>query len=371
MAQFSLPLPYTLLSLPHSLLSPSLLTQPSFTLLPPPLPPFSHHLPSLMLFSLSHITIICRYYSASIIQMAGFSDQDSIWLATVPAAANFLFTIVGLLLVERIGRRKLLLGSVSGTIVGFLLLSGTFVLMDYNTPSAQPLTTDDCRYFSCASCVGNSKCGFCVDYDSFNHSYAQGTCNLGVEHHDGTTSSKYHPWGTNLTCSLLGENATSSDLYLDSLDDIYSDENSTHQRQWYFKGCPGNRYAPLAIVALFIYIAFFAPGMGPLPWTINSEIYPTWARSTAIAIATYVNWCANLIISMTFLTLADTLGQPPTFGLYASLSFLALIFFVFLVPETRGKQLEDVEELFLRPHCFNWCKSNDGGDHRTRKRSKH
>ena len=100
--------------------------------------------------------------------------------------------------------------------------------------------------------------------------------------------------------------------------------------------------------------------MGPLPWTINSEIYPTWARSTSIAIATYVNWSSNLIISMTFLTLADTLGQPPTFGLYAGFSFLALLFFFFLVPETRGRKLEDVEELFKRPYCLNWCRRDSG-----------
>ena len=298
--------------------------------------------------------------------MAGFSDQDAIWLATVPAAANFAFTIVGLLLVERLGRRKLLIGSVSGTIVGFLLLSGTFVLMDYNTPSAQPLLSNSCHYYSCSSCVGNSKCGFCVDYDPITKEYVNGTCNLGVEHHDGTTSSEYIPSQTDLICAVVGEKYTKNgnlSLYSDLLDDFQFGENSTHSdRDWYFKGCPGNRYASLAIVALFIYIAFFAPGMGPLPWTINSEIYPTWARSTAIAIATYVNWSANLIISMTFLTLADNLGQPPTFGLYAGLSFLALLFFVFFVPETRGRKLEDVEELFQRPYFLNWCKSSESAD---------
>ena len=305
--------------------------------------------------------------------MAGFSDQDAIWLATVPAAANFAFTIVGLLLVERLGRRKLLIGSVSGTIVGFLLLSGTFVLMDYNTPSAHPLVSDECRYYSCSACVGNSKCGFCVEYNSTTNGYTNGTCSLGVEHHDGTTSSHYQPAETNLTCAVAGDNYTKTDallVYLDSLEDVQSGENSTQKREWYFNGCPGNRFAPLAIVALFIYIAFFAPGMGPLPWTINSEIYPTWARSTAIAIATYVNWCANLIISMTFLTLVNNLGQPPTFGLYAGLSFLALVFFVFLVPETRGRSLEDVEELFQRPYCLNWCRSGDE-THKNKGRSKH
>lgn len=293
--------------------------------------------------------------------MAGFSDQDSIWLAVIPAAANFAFTIVGLLLVERLGRRKLLIGSVSGTIFGFLLLSTTFVLMDYNTPSAKPLIVDECRYDSCSACVGNSKCGFCVEYNPVTNEYLNGTCGLGTEHHDGTTSSKYHPVDFNRTCAIFGEALRNETESSSEIANFYQDglgENSTDERRWYFKGCPDNRFAYLAIVALFIYIAFFAPGMGPLPWTINSEIYPTWARSTAIAIATYVNWCANLIISMTFLTLADTLGQPPTFGLYAGLSFLALVFFVFLVPETRGRKLEDIEELFQRPYCVSWCRSD-------------
>lgn len=295
--------------------------------------------------------------------MAGFSDQDSIWLATIPAAANFIFTIVGLLLVERIGRRKLLIGSVSGTIFGFLLLSATFVLMDYNTPSADPLKKHECRYYSCSACVGNSKCGFCVDYDPMTKQYWNGTCTLGTELHDGTTSSKYHPIGSNLTCAILGESLNNktiepNDDLTEYFDVVGENSSDTYKRQWYFNGCPDNQFAYLAIVALFIYIAFFAPGMGPLPWTINSEIYPTWARSTAIAIATYVNWCANLVISMTFLTLADTLGQPPTFGLYASLSFLALVFFVFLVPETKGRTLENVEELFQRPYCISWCRSD-------------
>lgn len=77
------------------------------------------------------------------------------------------------------------------------------------------------------------------------------------------------------------------------------------QRKWFSSTCPNSRLAPLTIVVLFLYIAFFAPGMGPVPWTVNSEIYPTWARSTAIAIATTVNWLCNLIVSMTFLTLTD------------------------------------------------------------------
>lgn len=48
-------------------------------------------------------------------------------------------------------------------------------------------------------------------------------------------------------------------------------------------------------------------GLGPMPWTINAEIYPTWARSTGTSIATAVNWIINLVVSMTFLSLLEAI----------------------------------------------------------------
>ena len=60
-------------------------------------------------------------------------------------------------------------------------------------------------------------------------------------------------------------------------------------------------------------------GMGPMPWTINSEIYPIWARSTGNAAATAVNWIFNLAVSMSFLTLTETLTRYGEFTLGMSL----------------------------------------------------
>lgn len=50
-------------------------------------------------------------------------------------------------------------------------------------------------------------------------------------------------------------------------------------------------------------------GLGPMPWTINSEIYPMWARGTGNAIATAVNWVFNLIVSFTFLTMTENITK--------------------------------------------------------------
>ncbi len=285
--------------------------------------------------------------------MAGFSDKDAIWLATIPGFGNFIFTIVGLLLVDRIGRRKLLIGSISGVVVMFLLLSGTFLLMDHFSPSATPLYHNGtCEFDSCGACVGNSKCGFCVDYDPHAGHYSNGTCNLGgmkvtdksVEYYSYFRPDFNNSLNDSL-CGVHGELGLAVPL-----------TNLNFEREWYFSSCPDNKLAPLAIVALFLYIAFFAPGMGPLPWTVNSEIYPTWARSTAIAIATSVNWISNLVVSMTFLTMADNLGQPSTFGVYAGLGFVGLLFIIFMVPETKGRSLEEMEQLFHVPYFVSWCR---------------
>lgn len=55
--------------------------------------------------------------------------------------------------------------------------------------------------------------------------------------------------------------------------------------------------------------------MGPMPWTINSEIYPLWARSTGNAISTATNWFFNLAVAMSFLTLTESITKYGEFKL--------------------------------------------------------
>ena len=85
-----------------------------------------------------------------------------------------------------------------------------------------------------------------------------------------------------------------------------------------------------------------------MPWTINSEIYPLWARSVCFSISTAFNWFFNLIVSLTFLTLTEYITKQGAFYLYASLALLGWIFFLFQLPETKGKTLEQMESLFTK-----------------------
>ncbi len=103
-----------------------------------------------------------------------------------------------------------------------------------------------------------------------------------------------------------------------------------------------NVAAELSIAALVVYVVSFAFSLGPILWVLLSEIYPTRVRSQAMSVATMANWGANLVVSLTFLTLLDELGGAKTFWLYAAIAAASLIFVVLKVPETKGKTLEEL-----------------------------
>ena len=99
----------------------------------------------------------------------------------------------------------------------------------------------------------------------------------------------------------------------------------------------------VAIGGLVIYVACFAFGLGPIFWLLISEIYPLKNRGVAMSAVTVTNWAMNLLVAVSFLTLVSLLGHAGTFWLYGLVAIAAWIFFYKLVPETKGKSLEQIE----------------------------
>jgi SP family galactose:H+ symporter-like MFS transporter len=99
----------------------------------------------------------------------------------------------------------------------------------------------------------------------------------------------------------------------------------------------------VAIGGLSIYVACFAFGLGPIFWLLISEIYPLKVRGAAMSTVTVTNWAMNLIVAVTFLSLSSFLGNALTFWLYGLIAIGAWVFFYKLVPETKGKTLEEIE----------------------------
>lgn len=102
--------------------------------------------------------------------------------------------------------------------------------------------------------------------------------------------------------------------------------------------------SPVLILACILgYTGFFAFAMGPVPWVVISEIFPTKIRGRAASIATSTLWSGTLIVTLTFLSLIRSLGVSGTFGIYAIFSALTFVFIWKMVPETRGKTLERIQ----------------------------
>lgn len=176
------------------------------------------------------------YYAPTIFQSAGFTSASVAILATTGVGViNVLMTVVALLLLDRVGRRPLLLIGMAGMIVSLAVLGTAFVFPQL------------------------------------------------------------------------------------------------HALRW------------IAAGSLMLYVGSFAVGLGPVFWLLISEIYPVKIRGLAMSIATVANWGANLLVALTFLTLIQFMGRPGTFWLYGLVGVGAWIFAYVLMPETKGRSLEDIE----------------------------
>lgn len=136
--------------------------------------------------------------------------------------------------------------------------------------------------------------------------------------------------------------------------DTVKKECTGEDRLWYTRGCP-SRYGWLALIGLALYIIFFSPGMGTVPWIVNSEIYPLRFRGVCGGIAATANWISNLIVAQSFLSLTEGIGTSWTFFIFGVLSVVALSFVIVYVPETKGLPIEEVEKMLeQRTLQFNW-----------------
>ena len=257
------------------------------------------------------------YYGATIVQMAGFSDPSTAIYANVGLAmTNFLFTIVGLVLVDRIGRRPLLLGSLAGVVLSLGLLGGAFYLNDVRSAKSTGMeSTTTCgigRHAHCFSCVMDQNCGFCTVRNG------TGMCLPLQKESNGNLNMSSPP-----ACSRA------------------------IQHHWSAKSCDSvNAWA--AVSFLVAYLVFFAPGMGPMPWTLNSEIYPREFRSLCVGISTSANWVANLLISFTFLSLIEIMSAQGAFWFYGSIGIVGFFLLNTYMPETRGIELSNIEHIFMK-----------------------
>ncbi|KAH7837525.1 hypothetical protein Vadar_014845 [Vaccinium darrowii] len=203
---------------------------------------------------------------------------------TVQVAQQFVgINTVIMATVDRYGRRKLMISSMIGIIPCLLALTVVFQQSSVHSPSVSRtesthfggnstcssyLTASDASSWNCMTCLkASSECGFC---GSEPNKYLPGACLAATDATKGACGAEH--------------------------------------RVWYTKGCP-SKIGGLAVTLLGLYIIVYSPGMGTVPWIVNSEIYPLRYGGIGGGIAAVSNWCSNLIVSETFLTLTEAIGS--------------------------------------------------------------
>eukprot|EP01018_Ginkgo_biloba_P022276 Gb_01450 [translate_table: standard] len=276
------------------------------------------------------------YYSPTIVQLAGFaSNSTALLLSLITSGLNAAGSIVSIYLIDRSGRKKLLIVSLVGVVISLALLSAVFHETAEKSPLVSRKATDVYSNYTCPDYKKATAKWDCMECLKTTRSITCGFC--------AAKGNELLPG------ACLRSNSTVKDACHGA------------GRSWFTRGCPSH-FGWLALIGLALYIIFFSPGMGTVPWIINAEIYPLRYRGTCGGIAATANWIANLIVAQTFLTLTVTIGTSMTFGLFGILALIGLIFVLIFVPETKGLSLEEVELMLqkrLKRFSFRFWVRND------------
>ncbi len=101
---------------------------------------------------------------------------------------------------------------------------------------------------------------------------------------------------------------------------------------------------PIVLCLVITAIACYAMSLAPVIWVVISEIFPTRVRGAAMAVATFSLWAACFVLTYTFPLLSSALGVYGTFWLYGGICIIGFIFVKKMLPETKGKSLEEIEK---------------------------
>lgn len=100
----------------------------------------------------------------------------------------------------------------------------------------------------------------------------------------------------------------------------------------------------LPLTSLTLFMIAFSIGLGPVPWMLTSELFPAETKANASGVAVTLNWFLVFLVTKTFPMMTLQMGMGGTFWLFAAIMVIATVFTFFLVPETKGKTMEEIQD---------------------------
>jgi len=238
------------------------------------------------------------YYAPTIFEQAGGSTDSSFLQAIVVGLTNLVFTLVAIWLIDKLGRKPLLLIGTTFMTIALLMATLAFNNATYNFDS------------NSINKISNSEIKTALlDFDgkTFDSQSA-----LFVEVNKKLNNDQFLDFKRNEITNFIDINAT------------------------------------LVLIAILLYVASFAISLGPVMWTLFSEIFPSKIKGIAISVVGFFNSLISFSVTQIFPWELSNLGPTATFAIYALLSFIAILFVYKYVIETKGKTLEELEESLIK-----------------------
>jgi SP family myo-inositol transporter-like MFS transporter 13 len=296
-------------------------------------------------------------YNTSILLQSGLSDLYAHWGYVVFTSMNFLLTIVGMALVDRKGRRFLLILGTSGIIaslvgVGILFLRTETVSLDARAPvqamitPSQELTLRFDREEAARLLAAQGFADKRIDASRASlaiiYSYGDFTAATTFVRSDDPAARPIEI--TRASCVPANKVLA---FFKNPLGNLEAAQTAPLKIEKALVGqVPSARHGCLVALGLFLFMGFFAMGPGVCVWLALSELMPTRIRSNGMSIALVINQLVSTTLSGIFLPFVSKHGYSSMFFLFAGFTVIYFIVAAFFLPETKGKTLEEIEAHF-------------------------
>lgn len=242
------------------------------------------------------------FYAPTIFEQSGIGTNAAFIQAVLVGVTNVAFTFVAMALIDRWGRKPLLITGLSGIIISMAL----------------------CTY-------GFAKATYTITPESL----------VEIQKTENIEQS----FDTGALIPLVGQTYFSDVEFKQVLRETIGTEAARDNESLLISNSI-NMNAILILIGILGFVASFAISLGPVMWVLFSEIFPNQLRGVAISFVGLINSLVSFGVQLIFPLELATLGAALTFSSYGIFAVIGLVLIIWLMPETKGKSLEQLESMF-------------------------